>query len=743
VPDRVGNKAEVTNPNKAKVDLGPPTALIDDPGTNLRGLVNLTSTVADSESGVGTVVYQRRVTGGSTWTAIPATWDTTTAPDGLYDLRVVVTDMAGNITASDPVSSRRVDNTAPTGSVTAPGAGDIVSGAITVTSADVADAGSGLASVEFQVKPVDGAFSTLGTDTTSPYLASWNTASGYPDGAYVLRAIFTDVAGNTRTSDEVNVTVSNALDTTHAFKKVVVGPGLVDASVRQVVRTSTDRVYIFAADDTAQKQGTGPGVIRAWRADQAGIPTSFAEVDGASRPTSTGTDVLGSPDVRLAPNNIAHLVYVNKANAELVYRTFSTTTPQAANTWGMSEVIAAGVAIGSHPFKRAETANALVLDQNDVPHVVYTAGSSVLYRNRVGGVWSAPETIATGSLPIHPQLAADANGSLHLTWLEQGAFPAIRYAKRSAGSWSSAETVASTDVLTNDNLDQGPSIVLTQSGVPYVMYVSALPGSAVRVKYKLVGGWIFDSTPADFFVHTPQIYARQNDIYAFLGHDSDINIAYAFHPAGGAPWSGLLKLSDGEDDGSASIRWDPMRENNSAIIDAAFFNENYTGSNFLPQLFYFAIVPDVLAGQPSVLPNLNSNPAGQAEAFRTRAEASGTLRKLSLYLDSASSSTSAVVGIYSDTGGHPGTLLGAGVVNSPVNGGWNTVAVPATAVSAGTNYWIAVLAPTGAGSVRFRDAGGAGTAAETSLQTNLTALPSTWATGGTFAEGPLSAYGRG
>src|SRR6187402_2551901 len=62
---------------------------------------------------------------------------------------------------------------------------------------------------------------------------------------------------------------------TGAFGKPIdVGPGLVDASVRQVVRTPGQRVWIFAADDTAFAHG-GASVIRAWRATTTGIPFDF------------------------------------------------------------------------------------------------------------------------------------------------------------------------------------------------------------------------------------------------------------------------------------------------------------------------------------------------------------------------------------------------------------------------------------------------------------------------------------
>jgi hypothetical protein len=77
--------------------------------------------------------------------------------------------------------------------------------------------------------------------------------------------------------------------------RVVVGPGIAEDTVRQVVRTAHQVVYVFAPDDTAQRQDDGPGVIRAYRGNRAGIPTAFAEVDAAHHPASSGTHVLYAP----------------------------------------------------------------------------------------------------------------------------------------------------------------------------------------------------------------------------------------------------------------------------------------------------------------------------------------------------------------------------------------------------------------------------------------------------------------
>jgi hypothetical protein len=72
---------------------------------------------------------------------------------------------------------------------------------------------------------------------------------------------------------------------------------------------------------------------------------------------------------------------------------------------------------------------------------------------------------------------------------------------------------------------------------------------------------------------------------------------------------------------------------------------------------------------------------------------------------------------------------------------WNYVNLPSISVTAGEKYWIAVLAPTGGGTLSFCDAG-AGGQSETSGRPNLAALPARWSGGAhSAAAGPLSAYG--
>src|SRR5262249_23976143 len=255
-----------------------------------------------------------------------------------HTLGVRAFDAAGNVSVTSNLTASAAtcpDPTPPTVSLTAPAAGATLTGNVQLT-ATASDAG-GVASVQFLVDGVN----TGAPVTATPYALTWNSSS-VASGTHSVSARATDASGNTATSAAVSVTVQNGLNTANAFKKVDVGPGFMDAALHGVIRTSGGRVYIFAADDTSERKGTGPGVIHAYRADQVGIPTTFTEVDATHRPSATGTThVVGSPDVRLANDGTAHMVYTDETNATLWYQTFSTAT----DTWGPRVSLATGVDI--------------------------------------------------------------------------------------------------------------------------------------------------------------------------------------------------------------------------------------------------------------------------------------------------------------------------------------------------------------------------------------------------------------
>lgn len=173
-------------------------------GATVKGTVNVTATAADSVA-ISKVQFQLDGSNlGAPVTSAPysESWNTASAANGQHSLTAVATDVNGK-TATSATVSVTVNNggSTVTVSITAPASGATVSGTVTVSAN--ASASAGVKGVQFLLDGAD-----LGTqDTTSPYSVSWNTTTA-SDGAHVLAARATDQSGNTATSANVSVTVS-------------------------------------------------------------------------------------------------------------------------------------------------------------------------------------------------------------------------------------------------------------------------------------------------------------------------------------------------------------------------------------------------------------------------------------------------------------------------------------------------------------------------------------------------------
>ena len=189
--------ADTTAPNVA---ISAPAA-----AASVAGTITVTATATDN---VGVQNVQFRVDGanvGAADTSSPysLSLNTTTLTNGTHTLSAVARDAAGNTRTSANVSVT-VDNALPTVSLTAPAAGALVAGTISLTA--TATDNAGVQDVQFRV---DGA-NVGAADTSSPYSLSLNTTT-LSNGTHTLSAVARDTAGNTRTSSNVSITVDNQL----------------------------------------------------------------------------------------------------------------------------------------------------------------------------------------------------------------------------------------------------------------------------------------------------------------------------------------------------------------------------------------------------------------------------------------------------------------------------------------------------------------------------------------------------
>ena len=184
-----------------------PTVAITAPtsGATVSSTVSVTAAAGDT---VGVAGVQFKLDGanmGSEVTTAPfaTSWATMAGTNGLHTLTAVARNMAGTRTTSPAVGvTVSNDKTAPTVSITAPAAGGIVSGTVSVT-ANATD-NVGVAGVQFKLDGVN-----LSTEVTrSPYSVSWTTTTA-TNATHTLTAVARDAAGNRATSAAVSVTVTN------------------------------------------------------------------------------------------------------------------------------------------------------------------------------------------------------------------------------------------------------------------------------------------------------------------------------------------------------------------------------------------------------------------------------------------------------------------------------------------------------------------------------------------------------
>jgi FG-GAP repeat len=378
---------------------------------------------------------------------------------------------------------------------------------------------------------------------------------------------------------------------------------------------------------------------------------------------------------------------------------------------------------------------------------------------RSGGTWTqqGPKLTAsdeTGSGDFGHSVALSADGSTALIGGPSDNFGGVGAAwvfTRSGGTWTQQgpKLTASDETGTSDF---GVSAALSADG-----NTALVGGSADN---NLVGAaWVFTRSGGTWTQQGPKLIAsdetgtgQQNGggqfgssvavsadgDTALIGGPDDVNsagvgAAWVFTRSGGTWTQQGPKLIPS--DGQGQFGWSvALSADGSTALIGGIIDNGGVGAAW--------VFGPLLVGSSQIEPNVDSNPAGTAEAFRYTAAGTGSTGKLSIYLDSNSTATKVIIGLYTNTSaGNPGVLLTSGTITNPTAGAWNTVTIPATGVTAGTDYWLAVLTPVKAGTIRFRDLpDGTGGSTQTSAQKSLMSMPSSWKTGTRFANSPASLF---
>ena len=311
VYNRALTAAEVTTDRDTAVggpaapDTTAPTVSVTAPatGATVSGTVAVNAAAADN---VGVSGVQFKLDGanlGAEDTAAPYTtsWNTLTASNGTHTLTAVARDAATNTTTSSSVSVTVTnDLVAPSVSITAPNTNSTVSGTVNVAATATDDVA--VAGVQFKL---DGA--NLGSeDTIEPYAASWNTLTA-GNGAHTLTAVARDTAGNLRTSNVVDVTVSNDL----TAPAVSITAPLEGASVANTLSVTADA------------------------SDNVGVSGVQFKLDGANLGTEDTTDPYSVSWNTTTASNGTHTLTAVARDAAGNVKTSSVRTVTVANTDGV------------------------------------------------------------------------------------------------------------------------------------------------------------------------------------------------------------------------------------------------------------------------------------------------------------------------------------------------------------------------------------------------------------------------
>ena len=220
----------------------PPTVTLDDPGPILSGTVTLTATATPSSGQVITsVAIEWSPAGADQWHTIATLaappystqFDTTTVPDGSYDLRAQATDSSGQ-TGTSPVLTRTVANS-PTVSLVDPGT--VLQGIVRITANATAPSGRTVTSVAFAYSPAGAdSWTTFAVDPDAPYTQALDTTQ-FADGEYDIRAVVTDSSGATA-SDVLDDRIVN--NTNPGATATVSDPGAAVRGTIDLSATVTD-----------------------------------------------------------------------------------------------------------------------------------------------------------------------------------------------------------------------------------------------------------------------------------------------------------------------------------------------------------------------------------------------------------------------------------------------------------------------------------------------------------------------
>jgi hypothetical protein len=356
-----------------------------------------------------------------------------------------------------------------------------------------------------------------------------------------------------------------------------VGPGATDVSPHQIVRTSTNYLYVIAPTTTTYPNNP-QALLYVWKANQVGAPTSFEAKDSGHAPRigiSTSASAINGSDV-------IHSLWLD-GQGRVSYGRFHTATDR----WGATQVLSQTGWSGL----LGDEGVAIAVDAKGNPHAFWTVKVNgklrVDYANRIGGTWSKPVLAdeATVINAWHPTMAFAPNGDLLLAYIDGlGNYSAdgkIRTRVRHAsGTWAASQSVP---VVAFTGLDNGPSLLITADGTQHITFCDT--SNQIQYWYNKGLGWTGDQQPAVQVTHDPALGPDGSGGLYIYGHGTPQggirgvgSNKYRFHkPAGTTAWGPWTLVVAGKIDDSTSTRWSQFFHQFPQTVDFTYWTHTDLG----------------------------------------------------------------------------------------------------------------------------------------------------------------------
>ena len=375
--------------------------------------------------------------------------------------------------------------------------------------------------------------------------------------------------------------------------EVSAGSGYTDGSPRQLVRTSANRLYVFASNCDSYPCTATSQTLRAYKATSAGVPAGFTRQNSAGE-----SSAVSQWAVAIDASDVIHVAFTTRStNGGNVTALKYTTFDPASDTW--SGTVTTIATLNCNGGGQGDETVALALDSDGVPHVVYLDGSTAAtrrayYRNRVGGTWSSATQIDSGVTYTgnqgawHPNLAFDTSGQI-LAAFQRGAFnndaDGVLYTRvrSTGGTWGSTVQVATG---LHVGIDQCSSLLVTPDNTYHVAVIlpetPTYQSSLIRYYYSTNSGASWSANhPTDTASHNPVLgYANGKvRIYAHGvpdGSNHGQNLYYFQGDGGAASWGAWTQFHAGTNfDSSINVRWAQYHNAYPNTIDIAYWDDNY------------------------------------------------------------------------------------------------------------------------------------------------------------------------